>query len=42
MAGAFPQLRNVTGSLLLQYNNFVSTMASSFPRLTWVGGLLDL
>jgi hypothetical protein len=41
MAGAFPQLKNVTGSMMFQYNYFVTTMANAFPRLMWVGGYKD-
>ena len=38
MANAFPQLRNVTSSLNLQFNDYVTTTAGAFPRLTWVTG----
>ena len=41
MAGSFPVLRNVTGALQLQYNNYVNTMSNAFPQLMWVGQYLD-
>ena len=42
LAGAFPSLTNVTGNLYLQYNDYVTTLNSAFPRLRWVNGLLYL
>lgn len=40
MNGAFPQLTNVTGNLYLQYNDYLSDVSNSFPRLKWVNGLV--
>jgi hypothetical protein len=40
LAGAFPQLTNVTGNLYLQYNDYLSTVTGAFPRLKWVTGMI--
>mmetsp|Transcript_34904 Transcript_34904/g.91359 ORF Transcript_34904/g.91359 Transcript_34904/m.91359 type:complete len:703 (+) Transcript_34904:97-2205(+) len=36
LANAFPQLRNVTGSLNLQNLDYVTSLDSAFPQLRWV------